>query len=211
VSEGVQKMTSITIYGNKVFFQAVRRALNTLNKTKLGRRLINALEDKKFTIQPPAMSAIVREENVQFYATNSAGGAISFDPVDTFIGEATQVKKELWRQRNPTVGLYHELLHIYYKFNPLTVTSISGKVHTKIVGSGHVIDESLITGIDCYDDNNNRYNFSGKEFIQANGGLMISENAFRRDYAPMRGHKNYYIRPYYDKPDARVTPKQFKF
>ncbi|MEA9393372.1 M91 family zinc metallopeptidase [Acerihabitans sp. TG2] len=209
-SEGITTVTSINITGNKKFIVDVMRTLDTLSKTVLGYRLIETLKDKEFTIQPPSMSAIEREDDGWFYAKNSAGGAIAFDPANTYIGDASQLEKEPWRQRDPVIGLYHELLHIYYKHHPLTVTSISGKADKKIVGGSAPIEEALITGIDFYDKKTGeRYNFSDKKFIQANKGLMMSENNFRREYAIMRGLKYFLIRPYYIKPDAKVTSKNF--
>lgn len=210
-SEGVTTVTDITIFGNEVFFKAVRKALNSLRKTKIGRQLIDTLKDKKFIIQPPSMSAIEREENGWFYAKNSAGSAIAFDPANKVIGDVSELQKEPWRQRSPVIGLYHELLHIYYKFNSLKIKSVSGKIEKKIVGGHTAIEESFIVGIDFFDKESQEYfNFSDIDLMK-NKAAMLSENSFRREYAKLKGCEYYFVRPYYDKPDTKVTSKHFKF
>ncbi|QWA13300.1 hypothetical protein GTU79_12165 [Sodalis ligni] len=97
---------------------------------------------------------------------NSAGGAIAFDPGNFIIGDGTTLKAEPWRNRDPAIALYHELLHIYYnthpaKFRPVgEATAIKGTSVTKtadktaeitIAGGGSELEEALITGISFRD------------------------------------------------------------
>jgi hypothetical protein len=225
VLQGTRTATKIAISGNEFFISLVTNVLNGIKQTPLGQKILLALREKAFTIHPPTMSAIERVKDGIFYAKNSAGGAIAFDPGNFIIGDGTTLKAEPWRNRDPAIALYHELLHIYYnthpaKFRPVgEATAIKGTSITKtadktaeitIAGGGSELEEALITGISFRDPiTKELYDFKKNEYIIGNGQDLISENHFRKEYAIMRGSDHYFIRPYYVKPND-MTDKVIK-
>ncbi|TCL03030.1 hypothetical protein EZJ58_1071 [Sodalis ligni] len=225
VLQGTRTATKIAISGNEFFISLVTNVLNGIKQTPLGQKILLALREKAFTIHPPTMSAIERVKDGIFYAKNSAGGAIAFDPGNFIIGDGTTLKAEPWRNRDPAIALYHELLHIYYnthpaKFRPVgEATAIKGTSITKtadktaeitIAGGESELEEALITGISFRDPiTKELYDFKKNEYIIGNGQDPISENHFRKEYAIMRGSDHYFIRPYYVKPND-MTDKVIK-
>jgi len=198
-SEGSIVLTNITIYGNSYFIKRVVTVLNEIRKMNLGKKIIEDLKDKSFTIHPPTMNAIEREKEGKFYAKNSAGGNIAFDPDNRIIGRERALCDEPWRKRAPAVALYHELLHIYYKYQNVTFTSVDGKIKQKIVGGHSAVDEGLIVGVNVYKEKTfSLFEFGNKAYLAKYNCEPISENEFRKEYA-MMNHKEYFLRPYYVK------------
>ncbi len=218
--------TKIVILGNDLFIASVTRVLNDIKQVPMGQKILLALHEKAFTIQPPTMSAIDRYADGRFYAKNSAGGAIAFDPGNFIVGDGSTIKMELWRHRDPAIALYHELLHIYYNSNPVKFKPVDKKSAAKeikktketqetegttIAGGWSELEEAMITGVSFKDPiTNELYDFIEDNYIKENGQELISENHFRKEYARMRGSDHYYRRPYYVKSDE-LTPKQIKF
>ncbi|XBS69219.1 M91 family zinc metallopeptidase [Acerihabitans sp. KWT182] len=209
--KGTRITTRIAILGNDMFISAVKMVLNDIKQVPMGQKILLALHDKSFTIQPPTMNAIERFEDGRFYAKNSAGGAIAFDPGNFIIGDESTVKTELWRYRNPAIGLYHELLHIYYDIYPAQFKPVGEETAKIIRGGPTELEEAMITGVSYkHPDTQKLYNFIEDSYIKENKQELISENQFRKAYAQMRGHEFYFRRPYYVKPD-KLTPKEIKF
>ncbi|WP_213989342.1 hypothetical protein [Sodalis sp. dw_96] len=226
VLKGTRTATKIAISGNDFFIALVTHVLNGIKQTALGQKILLALREKAFTIHPPTMSAIERVKDGIFYAKNSAGGAIAFDPGNFIIGDGKSLKAEPWRNRDPAIALYHELLHIYYnsypaKFTPVNEAKVTkGALVTKtadktagiiIAGGGSELEEAMITGTSFRDPiTKELYDFKNNEYIIGNGQDLISENYFRKEYAIMRGSDHYFIRSYYIKPND-MTDKIIKF
>lgn len=208
--DGSTVLTNISIYGNDYFIRRVTFILNDIIKINLGKKIIDALKDKFFTIHPPTMNAIEREKKGKFYAKNSAGGSIAFDPDNKIIGRENTVPNEPWRKREPAVALYHELLHIYYKYHSVTFNSIDGKIKQKIVGGHSEVDEGLIVGISVYKEKTaSLFAFGDKAYLAKYHCEAISENDFRKQYA-MTHHKDYFVRPYYVKRNSRIRFKNIQ-
>ncbi|TKI02249.1 hypothetical protein [Martelella alba] len=151
VLDGVKIATKITIFGNDLFLAKVTKCLNDIKQTSLGRKILLALSEKKFMIQPPTMSAIVRVVKGRFYAKNSAGGAIAFDPGNFIIGDGVNALKEPWRYRDPAIALYHELLHLFYRNYPAKYKAIGETKARFFYGGGSSLEEALITGVSAID------------------------------------------------------------
>ncbi|WP_413724221.1 hypothetical protein [Sodalis sp. RH16] len=211
VLQGTRTATKIAISGNEFFISLVTNVLNGIKQTPLGQKILLALREKAFTIHPPTMSAIERVKDGIFYAKNSAGGAIAFDPGNFIIGDGTTLKAEPWRNRDPAIALYHELLHIYYDNYPAKFKPVADETVKIIRGGPKELEEAMITGVSFNDAKTNKlYNFIDDNYIKENGQELISENQFRKEFARMKGQDLYFIRPYYVKPD-KLTPKQIMF
>jgi hypothetical protein len=207
-SEGSIVVTNITIYGNTYFIKRVATVLNEIRQMNLGKKIIEDLKDKSFTIHPPTMNAIEREKEGKFYAKNSAGGSIAFDPDNRIFGRERALCDEPWRKRAPAVALYHELLHIYYKYHHVTFTSVDGKIKQKIVGGHSAVDEGLIVGVNVYKEKTfSLFEFGNKAYLAKYHCEPISENEFRKEYAMMH-HKEYFLRPYYVKHHNKKPQKK---
>ncbi|WP_413725626.1 hypothetical protein [Sodalis sp. RH16] len=205
--------SKIAIMGNDVFIKSVIGVLNEIKQTWLGRKLLLALQEQPFTIQPPTMSAIERVADGRFYARNSAGGAIAFDPGNFIIGDGKTIMTEPWRYRNPAIALYHELLHLYYKTYPVWFESVDETSKKICVGAYSPLEEALITGISYKDPKTQKiYDFANDEYLVIKNKLeRISENHFREEYAKMKRYDHYFIRPYYGGDNAMDPPIDIKF
>ncbi|TCL03018.1 M91 family zinc metallopeptidase [Sodalis ligni] len=203
--------TKIAIQGNDLFIASVTKVLNDIKQVPMGQKILRALHEKAFTIQPPTMSAIDRYADGRFYAKNSAGGAIAFDPGNFYVGDGSTIKTELWRYRDPAIGLYHELLHIYYNHYPAEFKPVGADTAEFIYGGWTELEEAMITGVSYkHPETQKKYDFIKDDYIKENGQELISENQFRKANALMRGHDIYFRRPYYVKQD-KLTPKKIKF
>ena len=198
VLQGTRTATKIAISGNEFFISLVTNVLNGIKQTPLGQKILLALREKAFTIHPPTMSAIERVKDGIFYAKNSAGGAIAFDPGNFIIGDGTTLKAEPWRNRDPAIALYHELLHIYYDNYPAKFKPVGDETVKIIRGVPKELEEAMITGVSFNDAKTNKlYNFIDDNYIKENGQELISENQFRKEFARMKVQDLYFIRPYY--------------
>ncbi|WP_207627131.1 putative adhesin [Photorhabdus tasmaniensis] len=202
----------ITITGNELFINQVTHALNEIDQIPSGNIVIQELEKQGFNIQPPTMSAIVREKNGQFYAKNSAGSSIVFDPENHLIGMEEKIAEEPWRSREPAIALYHEMLHIYYNRYPTWFTSIDNKIIDKKVSGGFsALEESRIVGTKYYvNDENTLFDFSSSDYLLENNSALLTENRFRAEYAIFKGKNEYIIRPYSDKGNSQIPLTNIK-
>ncbi|ETS30669.1 hypothetical protein PTE_02615 [Photorhabdus khanii NC19] len=202
----------ITITGNELFINQVTHALDEIDQIPSGNIVIQELEKQGLNIQPPTMSAIVREKDGQFYARNSAGSSIAFDPDNHLIGMEEKITEEPWRSREPAIALYHEMLHIYYNRYPTWFTSIDNKIIDKKVSGGlSALEESRIVGTQYYvNDENTLFNFSNSDYLLENNSALLTENRFRAEYAIFKGKNEYIIRPYSGKGDNQIPLTNIK-
>ncbi|NHB91832.1 putative adhesin [Photorhabdus cinerea] len=202
----------ITITGNNIFINQVTRILNEIEEIPSGNIIIQEIEKQGINIQPPTMSAIVREKDGQFYAKNSAGSSITFDPDNHLIGMEEKITEEPWRSREPAIALYHEMLHIYYNRYPTWFTSIDNKmIDKKISGGFSALEESRIVGTRYYvNDENTLFDFSNSDYLLENNSALLTENRFRAEYAIFKGKSEYIIRPYSGKGDSQIPLTNIK-
>jgi len=201
---GSTHTAGIQIRGNELFQKKVSDALVEISNTESGRVLIKALDEIGVTIQPPTMSAIIRTDEMHvLYAQNSAGGKIiSFDPQNTIMGpDIARVKEMPWLERDPAIGLFHEMLHIYYNRFRSKFISTDSKITKTIAGGSSLEEESRIIGGKYLAGNGKSlFDFSNFEYIKnylPADAKPLTENQFRRELASWRGEEVYYIRPYY--------------
>ncbi|AWK42176.1 MULTISPECIES: putative adhesin [Photorhabdus] len=196
----------ITITGNDLFINQVTHVLDEISEIPSGNIVIQELEKQGLNIQPPTMDAIVREKNGQFYAHNSAGSSIAFDPENHLIGTEEKLVEEPWRSREPAIALYHEMLHIYYNRYPTWFTSIDNKIiDQKVSGGFSLLEESRIVGTKYYaNDKNTLFDFSNSGYLLENNSALLTENRFRAEYAIFKGESEYVIQPYYGKGDSQI-------
>lgn len=196
----------ITITGNDLFIKKVTHVLDEINEIPSGNIVIQELEKQGLNIQPPTMDAIVREKDGQFYAHNSAGSSIAFDPENHLIGTEEKLTEEPWRSREPAIALYHEMLHIYYNRYPTWFTSIDNKmIDQKVSGGFSLLEESRIVGTKYYaNDKNTLFDFSNSDYLLENNSALLTENRFRAEYALFKGENEYVIQPYYGKGDSQI-------
>ncbi|MCA6220828.1 putative adhesin [Photorhabdus antumapuensis] len=196
----------ITITGNDLFINQVTHVLDEISEIPSGNIVIQELEKQGLNIQPPTMDAIVREKNGQFYARNSAGSSIAFDPENHLIGTEEKLTEEPWRSREPAVALYHEMLHIYYNRYPTWFTSIDNKmIDQKVSGGFSLLEESRIVGTKYFsNDKNTLFDFSDSNYLLENNSALLTENRFRAEYAIFKGESEYIIQPYYGKGDSQI-------
>ncbi|WP_243465103.1 M91 family zinc metallopeptidase [Photorhabdus temperata] len=158
------------------------------------------------------MSAIVREKDGQFYARNSTGSSIAFDPDNHLIGMEEKITEEPWRSREPAIALYHEMLHIYYNRYPTWFTSIDNKmIDKKVSGGFSTLEESRIVGTKYYvNDENTLFDFSNSDYLLENNSALLTENRFRAEHAIFKGKNEYIIRPYSGKGDNQIPLTNIK-
>ncbi|CAQ84181.1 MULTISPECIES: putative adhesin [Photorhabdus] len=196
----------ITITGNDEFINQVTHALNEIDEIPSGNIVIQELKKQGLNIRPPTMSAIIREKDGKFYASNSAGSSIAFDPENHLIGTEEKLIDEPWRARDPAIALYHEMLHIYYNRYPTWFTSIDNKaIDQKVSGGFSLLEESRIVGTKYYaNDKNTLFDFSDPNYLLENNSALLTENRFRAEYAIFKGKSEYVIRPYSGKGDSQI-------
>ncbi|OWO80571.1 cytotoxic necrotizing factor [Photorhabdus luminescens] len=202
----------ITITGNDLFINKVTHVLDEISEIPSGNIVIQELEKQGLNIQPPTMDAIVREKDGQFYARNSAGSSIAFDPENHLIGTEEKLAEEPWRSREPAIALYHEMLHIYYNRYPTWFTSIDNKIiDQKVSGGFSLLEESRIVGTKYYaNDKNTLFDFSSSDYLLENNSALLTENRFRAEYSLFKGENEYVIQPYYGKGDSQIPLTSIK-
>ncbi|WP_308825043.1 M91 family zinc metallopeptidase [Sodalis praecaptivus] len=123
----------IIIHGNQRFQTEVIKHLDTINTLPSGKRLIEKLEHKKVDIIPPSYNNVRRVESKEgekiFLSDNSCSGkSIIFDPENDISGaNVKDVANEPWRERNPAIALYHEMLHTYFHYHQQNIFDLAEK------------------------------------------------------------------------------------
>lgn len=191
--------------GSSLFIDATKDALTEISGTPDGKTILQALSKRNspIKINPPTLVAVSYEASGKFYGKNySAGESITFDPQNRNVGAPGLVANEQWRHRPPSVGLFHELLHIYYGINkktyvPRTVPQGGNGKPLKISGSHTIEDEAMITGANYIDPAGREFPFSDVNYLPEEKGTIFSENRFRQQLAYQKGQEKYHFRPYY--------------
>lgn len=206
---------AIRLHGNIRFNSAVENHLDTIASTPSGKILLDDLKQSGVKITPPGMNSITRSDNVsgEFYGKNSAGGdVIQFDPENRIMGnDISRIAEEPWLDRDPSVALYHELLHIYYtkhssSFTPLKGTSVDA---AKVGGGSSLMEEARIVGVSYYNkDKTKIFKFDDPDYAKNHlpeGVVPLTENDYRKELAQLKGKKFYDKRPHYGNGSNQVS------
>ena len=104
--------------GEGQYKEAVDKSLAKIARTPCGRDLIESMNEQGIKITQPSEEERLRQVDGQtFYATyaNSEQNTIFFDPWNTLAAESDeQANDKPWLRRDPSIALFHEMLHLYY-------------------------------------------------------------------------------------------------
>lgn len=197
---------SIEILGHSEYYTDVTKSLDKMSLVPSGKMLLDGISEQHIRIQAPTMTAVNRiDENGLFYASNSAGGdVISFDPKNKIVGgDVSAVKTKPWLERDPSIGLYHELLHAYFTRRPSKFKPLGGEGKTiKVGGDMQLVDEFRIVGADYTRvEDNAIFAFGSEAYLKENLRgydhiLPLSENRYRTELARISNEEPQ-LRPYY--------------
>lgn len=196
---------SIEILGHSEYYTDVTKSLDKMSLVPSGKMLLDEIGEQRVRIQAPTMTAVNRiDENGLFYASNSAGGdVISFDPKNKIVGgDVSAVKTKPWLDRDPSIGLYHELLHAYFTRRPSKFKPLGGGGAIKVGGDMQLIDEFRIVGADYTRvEDNAIFAFGSEAYLKENLReydhiLPLSENRYRAELAKINNEEPQ-LRPYY--------------
>jgi len=195
-----EPLGTIKLVGPLEAIRETHRALEDIYSTSSGKTLLQDLAKDNIRIQLPTMAEVNRvDENGRLYAKNSAAGrVVSFDPENRILGSNIEEVRDFpFKERSPSVALFHELLHIYNAKYPLIIPKFDGR-HTKVSGGGSLYEESRIIG-GKYMEGSEIYDFSSEAYVdryRQNGGVYLTENIYRKELAQNKGEAPIY-RPYY--------------
>ncbi|WP_341662743.1 M91 family zinc metallopeptidase [Vibrio sp.] len=195
--------------GEGEYKEAVDKSLAKIARTPLERDLIESMNKQGIKITQPSEEERLRQEDGQtYYATyaNPEQNTIFFDPWNTLAAESDeQANDKPWLRRDPSIALFHEMLHLYYHSHPvkvnyqndwLTIDELGAKLAPE--GSSeeekeslsHGIFEHFVAGAD-YDANDVHLAFAAPSFIeqsvQVDNGRYISENDYREAFYRAQG------------------------
>jgi hypothetical protein len=166
-----------------------------------------ALQTKVGTIKPPSIvkARSVDDSGEVMYANSAGPDTASVDMSNSTIGSKKEAEVDPWRNRDPIVGLFHELLHIYVSKNAEYWTetgllppdaSAEQKAQAAKISSISNAGESRITGVKAEvtlgPDKR-------KVLIPWDDPRInpLTENQFRIEYAQHLGKKEAWLRPSY--------------
>ena len=197
--DGTGAKCKLQVQGNKLFADMVETSLTDIGGTEAGKKLLGALanaKDKKFQIVAPSVSSAQRlaTDGTMLYSNSAGRGKVAFDPQNDLAGEDASPDKlaaEKWRQRDPSVALYHEMIHALIGNNGGEDWTTSGK--TIRIGETGDVTELRIVGINyktTIDGLEVTFPFADETYNP------ISENAYRKALAQKKGVPPQ-VRPYY--------------
>ena len=207
--------STLKMGGNQDFQDKTSAALSTIDGIPEGRELFKALAETghDVAINPPTIANAQRVDAATGTTmfSNSAGcmnyrsptveGRVAFDPDNNVTGEdVTKVVAEPWRERDPSVVLYHEMIHTLIAnkggeiwHSPMTRNEDKA-LEALTVGFDGDVAELRIVGIDY------KTVINGKELLFPFSDATynpISENAYRRGFARAKGDPTVNLRPNY--------------
>jgi len=103
-----------TIEGDLQFRFAIRVHFDELQKHKAGRALLAQMKNQKIKIRPPHDDDFLRMEpdGSRYYGSRVVSNTIHFDPYNTFYGKSREENTSAFLYVDPSIVLFHELLHI---------------------------------------------------------------------------------------------------
>jgi len=101
--------------GAPEFRAAVHIHLGELHKHPSGRAILALLKNRVVEIRPPHQDDVLRTEpdGTCYYGSRVTGNTIYFDPNNYFYGKSREENSETFRRLDPSIVLFHELLHIH--------------------------------------------------------------------------------------------------
>ncbi|MYM58195.1 hypothetical protein GTG28_03075 [Vibrio sp. OCN044] len=197
------------VRGEGEYKEAVDQSLAKIANTPCGHDLIESMNEQGIEITQPSEEERLRQEDGQtFYATyaNPEQNTIFFDPWNTLAAESDeQANDKPWLRRDPSIALFHEMLHLYYHSHLvkvsyqddwLTIDELGARLAPEGASEeekeslSHGIFEHFVAGAD-YDANNVHLAFSDPSFIeqsvQVDNGRYISENDYREAFYHAQG------------------------
>lgn len=105
----------LILKGGGGFRIAVNEHVEELQKHPSGRAILEGLVGRRIEIRPPLDNDFFRKEDDgrSYYGSRVVGESIFFDPYNKYYGINRDTDVELWRDLDPSIVLFHELLHIY--------------------------------------------------------------------------------------------------
>lgn len=105
------------ISGPRAHREEVHRHLAELEKHPSGRALLATLQGREITLLPPHPEDLLRTEQDEngenrYFGSRTMGDVVYFDPHNHFYGRNRADDVEAWRDVDPSMVLFHELLHI---------------------------------------------------------------------------------------------------
>lgn len=102
------------IEGSREFRVAVRLHLKELERHPSGQALLQKLKGQDVVIRPPLTVDWQRTDasGNNYFGSRAIGNTIYFDPHNTFYGKSPEENPEAYRSLDPSMVLFHELLHI---------------------------------------------------------------------------------------------------
>jgi hypothetical protein len=204
----------LAITGGDDFRSKVRAMIPQIAGTAVGQKLLAALggePDLEATAHPRTKQVVaeIKLPKVTHFASvtaggdprygNSAGraggkGFVSFDPESDILGKPEQVAAEPWRQREPVIALFHELIHVliaskdgedwFQGKEQLHLTHDDEKAEVRITGINYKVQKADGSGEVEFPFSNPTYN-------------PITENEFRKQLAASQGKQSFLPRPTY--------------
>lgn len=204
----------LAVTGNDDFRSKVTAMIPVIASTAVGALLLNGIGGKPDLADPkhPKTKQVVAEIQLpkisHLQSATAAGdprygnaggwaggkGVVTFDPDSDVLGKADQVAAEPWRQREPVVALFHELIHVYIAAKGGEEWTQGGE---KLRLSHDAPDaEVRITGIDY---KSKKKDGSGEVTFPFSNPTYnpVTENEFRKQLAAAQGKQTYLPRPTY--------------
>jgi Effector protein len=204
----------LAVTGNDDFRSKVTAMIPVIASTAVGALLLNGIGGKPDLANPkhPKTKQVVAEiqlPKVSHLQSATAGGdprygnaggwaggkgVVTFDPDSDILGNAGQVANEPWRQREPVVALFHELIHVFIAAKGGEEWTQDGE---KLRLSHDAPDaEVRITGIDF---KSKKKDGSGEITFPFSNPTYnpVTENEFRKQLAAAQGKQTFLPRPTY--------------
>ncbi|MFY2509024.1 M91 family zinc metallopeptidase [Vibrio pectenicida] len=169
--------------GKGEYKDSVDASLAKIASTPFGRDLIESMDQQGIRITMPSDSAhtLEGEHNHEPSSGNYANpdkNTVFFDP--SYKVSAEDVKSRPWLDCDPSIVLFHEMLHLHYSENPIQF-EVSGQTY-QVGGLGDPISEHMVAGADYVNDKGVEFRFSDPEWVKQHlqAGQYVNENDLRR-------------------------------
>ncbi|ADB16168.1 hypothetical protein Psta_1493 [Pirellula staleyi DSM 6068] len=189
--------------GNDAFKNKTKAVLNEIATTPMGKQFLIdcAGGDPPIAITPPSVASAQRIDpsGKVLYSASEGNGSAAFDPDNDVTGadDSPQLlQNEPWRQREPSIALFHEMIHCYiYQKGGEDFTAPSDNSVTIRVGHTGDLAELRIVGIP-YDHDAGGGRIVRFPFDDVNYN-PYSENAYRKALARAKGKNQTDLRTHY--------------
>lgn len=110
----IENGPEINLRGKPEFRAVVHHHLVELQKHPTGRALLAKMKSETIEIRPPHKDDLLQADpdGTPYYASRSVGNTIHFDPYNSFYGRGQGDNTPAYRHLDPSIVLFHEILHI---------------------------------------------------------------------------------------------------